>query len=96
MLASAKKQGHASGKTPPAIDFEGVEGVAPSFLDELLSIFESFIGTEANGDERSLIIANPPARLSLKFEAVARGHGMSVRQLPDGSWLLTDSRDARG
>ncbi len=94
MMVRARKPGPDSGTTPVAIDFEGVEGVAPSFIDELLSIFESFVGTDTDGRERCLIIVNPPTRLSLKFQAVARGHRMSVRTLPDGSWRLTDSRDS--
>ncbi len=93
MMAAARTTENSSGAASMAVDFEGIEGIAPSFLDELLSIFESIIGSETNDLERSLIVANPPTRLSLKFEAVARGHGMSVRALPDGSWLLTDSRN---
>ena len=93
MMAAARTPENSSGATTMAVDFEGIEGIAPSFLDELLSIFESIIGSETNDLERCLIVANPPTRLSLKFEAVARGHGMSVRALPDGSWLLTDSRN---
>jgi len=94
MMGSARTPGNACGTTPVAVDFDGVEGIAPSFLDELLSIFESLIGSETSGEERCLIVANPPTRLSLKFEAIARGHGMSVRALPDGSWFLTDSRNS--
>ena len=94
MMAAARTPGNPSGTISVAVDFEGIEGIAPSFLDELLSIFESLIGADANGCERCLIVANPPTRLSLKFEAVARGHGMSVRALPDGSWLLTDTRNS--
>lgn len=93
MMAAVRAPGNPSGTTSMSVDFEGVEGIAPSFLDELLSIFESIIGSENNDCGRSLIVANPPTRLSLKFQAVARGHGMSVRALPDGSWLLTDSRN---
>jgi hypothetical protein len=74
------------------VDFAGIEGIAPSFLDELLSIFESFVGTGTSGGQRSLMVGNPPTRLSLKFEAVARGHGMSIRAMPDGSWLLTGAK----
>ncbi len=94
MIAAAKASGKPSGPTAMAVDFEGIEGIAPSFLDELLSIFESVIGSDTSGLERFLIVANPPTRLSLKFEAVARGHGMSVRALPDGSWLLTNTRNS--
>jgi hypothetical protein len=95
MMASAATPGEARDVTPVTIDFEGIAGVAPSFLDELLSVFESVIGADANGGERCLMVVNPPTRLSLKFEAVARGHGMLVRTLPGGSWLLTDSRNSR-
>ena len=91
MTVSEGKQGEACDTTPISVDFDGVEGMAPSFLDELLSVFESVIGPDADGCERCLIVANPPTRLSLKFEAVARGHRMSIRALPDGSWLLTDA-----
>lgn len=94
MMVSARTPGNASNTTPVAVDFEGIEGIAPSFLDELLSIVESILGTEDNGRERCLIVANPPTRLSLKFEAIARGHQMSVRALPDGSWFLTDYRNS--
>ncbi len=94
MMAPATTPGSPSGTTSIAVDFEGIEGIAPSFLDELLSIFESIIGSGGSGLERRLVVANPPTRLSLKFEAIARGHGMSVRALPDDSWLLTNTRNA--
>ncbi len=93
MMAPATTPGDTSGRTSMTVDFEGIEGIAPSFLDELLSIFESIIGSGTSGLERCLVVANPPTRLSLKFEAIARGHGMSVRAHPDGSWLLTDTRN---
>lgn len=93
-MVSAGTAGEACGTMPVTVDFEGIEGIAPSFLDELLSIFESLIGAETNGVERCLIVANPPTRLSLKFEAIARGHGMSIRALSDGSWFLTGTRDS--
>lgn len=100
IVENARTTGNESGTTPVTVDFAGVEGIAPSFLDELVTVFESVVGAKTtdnagglDGCERRLIVANPPTRLSLKFEAVARGHGMSVRALPDGSWLLTDDRD---
>lgn len=95
MIPNAETPGEASGTTTVTVDFKGVEGIAPSFLDELISVFESLIGPEPNRGKRCLIVANPPTRLSLKFEAVARGHGMSARALPDGSWSLKDAQDAR-
>lgn len=96
MIAAARTPGKPSATTSMAVDFEGIEGIAPSFLDELLLIFESLIGSDTSDLERCLVVANPPTRLSLKFEAVARGHGMSARVQPDGSWLLTNSRTTGG
>lgn len=92
IMMSEELPENASGATPVTIDFIGVEGIAPSFVDELLAIFDSVVGTETNGRGRCLIVANPPTRLSSKFEAIARGHGMSVRALPDGLWRLTDTQ----
>ena len=76
------------------VDFDGVGGVAPSFLDELLLVFESVLEAHGGGRKGRLIVANAPTRISLKFEAVARGHAMSIRLLPDGSWLLSKVEDA--
>jgi len=93
MMADAAADGNSADTTSIAVDFDGVQGIAPSFLDELLSIFESLIQAQADIHQRSLVIANPPTRLSLKFEAIARGHRLPVRALPDGSWLLSDSEN---
>jgi len=89
LMENVKSPGAGACKTPVTLDFEGVGGVAPSFLDELISIFESFVEAGAYSGERCLLVANPPMRLSLKFEALARGHRMTIRVQPDGSWRLT-------
>jgi len=83
----------ASGPREVVLDFEGVEGIAPSFLDELISILEAQL--RASGDRRNhaIVLAHPPARLSLKFEAVARGHKLSVQTQADGSWRLSCAAD---
>jgi hypothetical protein len=92
VIAGESTAGDDRGALQVTVDFEGIEGIAPSFLDELVRIFESAVAAEVAGRQRSLIVKNPPTRLSLKFEAIARGHGMSVQALPDGSWLLADRR----
>lgn len=80
-------------KATVIVDFQGVQGIAPSFIDELITIFESLVDADRNGNGIGwrLTVANPPTRLSRKFEAVARGHGMIVRVAPDGSWTLVGS-----
>ena len=91
LILSADTPENTSDRVSVIVDFDGV---APSFLDEIITIFESIIGGGNDGHGRCLVIANPPMRLSLKFEAIARGHGMSVRAQPDGSWLLTAAQDS--
>jgi hypothetical protein len=71
------------------VDFTGVGGIAPSFLDELVTIFESLIGTASASEQKRLVVKNPPTRLSSKFEAVARGHGLVIQAQSDSSWVLT-------
>jgi hypothetical protein len=88
LTESSSAESAPAGREQVTLDFHGVEGMAPSFLDELLSVFELVLGGDGRKEPRSLIVAHPPTRLSLKFEAVARGHGLSVQALPDESWLL--------
>jgi hypothetical protein len=90
ILVQAQPTGNDD-ETTVTVDFEGVEGIAPSFLDELVTILESLLGSVGKGRGRRLVVANPPTRLSAKFEAVARGHGMSVQALSNGSWSLQDA-----
>lgn len=70
-----------------SLDFVGVQGVSPSFLDELLQVVHRAAGEET---WRSLMIllTNPPAPLSSKFEAVGRGHKRVVRQSDEGDWIF--------
>jgi hypothetical protein len=86
-----KNAGTAStgGPTEMTIDFDGIEGVSPSFVDELLLIFESLLEEKPGASGRSLFVAHAPTRLSSKFEAVARGHGLCVKALQNGSWAFT-------
>jgi hypothetical protein len=88
VLASAATPESPSCSRSLTVDFADVAGVAPSFLDELLTILDSVLRTPTDGPAE-LIVASPPTRLSLKFEAIARGHGMAVRELADGSWCLS-------
>jgi hypothetical protein len=95
LMTSAPSPGSAGEERQLVVDFDGVAGIAPSFLDELLSIFDSLVASGAKNG-RCFIVANPPTRLSAKFEAIARGHGMSVELLPDGSWRLAAVRGSAG
>ncbi len=96
-LRSAMQEKMENGNTGDTaavtIDFKDVAGVAPSFMDELLQIFESHLDSKNDEPGRSLIIANPPTRISSKFEAIARGHRITITSVDDGSWFLKSTND---
>ena len=74
------------------VDFNGVEGISPSFFDELLTVYESVLG-DALIDIFQLIIDNPPTELSSKFVAVARSHQMVIHHVDSNkSWILNPKK----
>jgi|688.fasta_scaffold482941_2 hypothetical protein len=77
-----------AGSAAPAVilDFEGISGAAPSFVDELIKILEEVVGDRGESRALRMTITNVPMRLSAKFSAIARGHCLSVEERPDGSW----------
>ena len=74
-----------------ALDFEGVDGMTPSFLDEILSVIEEQ-GEDASEAHFSVIVKNPPTALSAKFAAVGRGHGLTIKESSDVGWTLKRER----
>lgn len=70
------------------LDFEGISGVSPSFIDEIIRILKSLNLLSSEVHHLRFVIANPPTRLSSKFQAIARSHDLIVQQTPDGSWLI--------
>lgn len=81
-------ESHPESDNVVTVDFGGIQGIAPSFLDELVTVLESVLDLKGNGRDCRLIVRNPPTRLSRKFEAIARGHQMIAEATADGSWLL--------
>ena len=78
------------------LDFDGVQGVTPSFLDETFSIIDEFVA-DSDSELQRITIENPPTHLSLKFAAVGRGHGLTIDDV-DGKWVISkpgDSEDAQ-
>lgn len=68
------------------LDFDGIEAVTPSFVDELLGVLEKRRGTEK---PFKATFINIPARLSPKYEAIARGRTMSILEVNPGHWVIT-------
>ncbi len=91
-LAEPLRQAAAANGQEILVDFTGVEGMAPSFLDEFLGVLH-----DALGPRTRIRFANQPARLSLKFEAVAKGRGLQLTEEAGGAWVFaaTDTPPAR-
>jgi hypothetical protein len=85
-----------AGEEVPTIDFGGVEGLAPSFLDELLSVFEEAVKKAGDLKARAIIVRNAPTRLSLKFQAVARSRGFDATAVDQGTWVLSGASAPEG
>ena len=76
------------GQGEVVLDFEGVMGITPSFLDETLHIIGECIARTADG-RLCVTMKAPPSELSSKYLAVSRGHSLSVRESEDGSWVIS-------
>jgi hypothetical protein len=72
------------------LDFAGVDGLTPSFLDETLSVVEECIQNTGQHQLR-LIITHPPTQLSSKFAAVGRGHGLVIEESEAEAWTISRS-----
>ncbi len=80
----------SEGEGQVALDFFGVDGIAPSFLDEILSVVEDCI-QDISHDQLQIMVMNSPTQLSSKFAAVGRGHGLSIRESGSGTWIISKS-----
>jgi hypothetical protein len=78
----------ADGRGQVELNFDGVEGMTPSFLDEILAIIEERLGA-AGSEGLRIMVVNPPTRLSSKFVALGRGRQLSVKESDDGAWAIT-------
>ncbi len=73
------------------ISFEGIRGIAPSFIDELIRIVIS-LRNEAGCDlgiGYRLRLVHMPTRLSSKYLAIARSHQLDLKEVEDRVWEFT-------
>ena len=70
------------------LDFEGVDAISPSFVDELLLII---LESSARNNVKRLDItfANPPISPTQTMAAIARAHEVILLEEPGGSWKMT-------
>ena len=70
------------------LDFEGIDGLTPSFFDEILTIIEESV--EKNGDSQlHVTIKNPPTQLPSKHDVISRAHGLIVQESESGTWEIS-------
>lgn len=77
-------------KDPESIelDFEGIDAVTPSFVDELMTVLEQV--AESEHTSFRIVFVRPPMRLSEKFLAIGRGHGRRMTESGPGSWTIAE------
>ena len=73
------------------LDFVGIDGLTPSFLDEILSILDEHT-QDTNGRQYTVTMTNPPTELSSKFAAVGRGHAATIDASPEGIWTISKGK----
>ena len=80
----------ATGEGAIVLDFSNVEGMTPSFMDETICVIEE--RSEArNAAGFSIVMEKPPTRLSSKYAAIGRAHGLEMREDATGAWTITKS-----
>lgn len=90
-LAPAIAAALSQGQPPLELDFDGVAGLTPSFLDELLGVITELLAQE-RAPRVEVVVLKPPTRLSSKFAAIGRGRDLSITEGPDGSWVVARAR----
>lgn len=74
-LAAALAEGYGE----VALDFSGVEGLTPSFLDEILTVIEECVSRISEMQPR-VTITNSPTQLSSKFALLGKGHNLAIKE----------------
>jgi hypothetical protein len=70
------------------VDFENVLAVSPSFMDQLIRGIRKMLPLDLS-DSMILYFHKVPTQPSEKFVAVGRAHGLVLKEVADGEWLMT-------
>ena len=81
-FAQALRDSMASDGGKIELDFEGIQAVSPSALDELLTSIRHL------SRDRDIQLSNVASGASWKFEAIARAHGRTLVENGPRSWVL--------
>jgi hypothetical protein len=74
------------------LDLVGVDGMSPSFFDELLIRLAEL---STSNPSTKIMISSVPTRLSPKFVAIGWSHGLAIDEREPGEWLISSSSSHR-
>ena len=74
------------------LDFSHIDGMTPSFLDELLAVIEE-VFARRGAESFRVEMLNPPTALSSKFAAIGRGRELTLVE-SSGAWTIDRQRRA--
>ena len=86
-VAEAFARHFGSGHAKATIDFDGVEAVTPSFVDEMLGVLVRK-WSERQPTPSRLVFTNVPTRLSSKFAAIGRARDVRIVEESEGVWVI--------
>lgn len=69
------------------LDFEGIEAVTPSFVDEIMGMIDDARAAAVQSIARATFRHTPTA-LSEKFVAIGRRHGAEISQSKGNTWEI--------
>lgn len=70
------------------LDFSGIAGVTPSFIDETLAIIEEVLQPQ-NGNLCELEMLNFPSQLSPQLLRAGKRHGLLIRKESDTALIIS-------
>lgn len=72
------------------LDFSDVAGISPSFLSETILVVED-CAQKIGEPSFHVVMENPPTKLSRKFVAIGKAHGVDIREGEGKTWIITKS-----
>lgn len=72
------------------LDFSGVAGISPSFLSETILVVDE-CAQKIDEPSFRVVMENPPTKLSRKFVALGRAHGVDIQEGEGATWIITKS-----
>lgn len=70
------------------LDCSDIAGISPSFLSETILVVKDCAQKISEPSFR-VVMENPPTKLSRKFVALGKAHGVDIREGEGKTWIIT-------